>query len=105
MSTSTAANFIPQVHIEAGTGVHPSSIDYALDQLRSLSAPYPVAAPRARITRTDHPAMPSAVLTDVSADVRGQTIKATAVGRTPRLSIDNVCQRLATRLHQGSSPI
>jgi len=85
---------IPTVHVETGAGVHPSSIDYVLDRLRSTCGPYPVASLDVRITHST----PSSVLVDASAVVPGRVVSVRAVARTPRRGVDDVSAQLATQL-------
>lgn len=98
------ADPIPSLHVQTGTGVDPAAIDYALGQLRTVCAGHRVQVVRARLVRGSAPELPDAVLADAKVMVRRHAIRVGGSGRCPRAAIDQLCDRLATRLQQASAP-
>lgn len=95
------ADAIPDATIQTGTGVDPTAIDYALDHLRDVCVGYPVTKVHARLTRVEK--RPATILVQAEAVVKGHSVQASAVGRSPQRSIDEVADQLATKLAKAAA--
>ncbi|PXY22642.1 hypothetical protein [Prauserella muralis] len=98
MTRTPLAAALPTAQIEVGPGVDPASLDHALARLRALPGPCRVDSLTVRLTRTHHPALPDGILADASAVSEGRTVRARAVAKCPRASVDTLAARLVTAL-------
>ena len=100
MSTATAA---PSVHLQTRGHVPPAELDYAIKKIAMAldAAQAPVLFVRAKLTALSEPAIEAPAIVQVNVNLNGRPVRAQAARSTFHEAIDEVQDRLRSRLRRA----